>query len=124
MLLYALIGATGAAIDFCLFLMLSSTAGVPPLLANLVSVSVGITNNFALNVLFNFRVSTRLWQRFALFYGTGFVGLVGSEAILVAGISLFELTAETSKVVSIPIVVALQYVANRFMAFGKLVETR
>ena len=64
---YCLIGVTGASLDAVLF-WLMTRAGVYYQLANFISVTCGIVNNFFLNAFFNFKTKNRLLRRFCSFY--------------------------------------------------------
>lgn len=116
-LLYSAIGVSGATLDFLVFTLLISV-GLPLHLANGISVTCGITNNFLLNAWFNFRVTDRLWRRFWSFYGVGMVGLALSAAFVEVGVSWMGSRAEIAKAASIVLVVITQYWLNRSVSFG------
>jgi putative flippase GtrA len=115
-IIYAAIGVSGATLDFVLF-ELFLWAGLSMQIANFISVSAGITNNFFLNARFNFRVSDRLLGRFAAFYGVGMVGLALSAAILELGVGWLGVSARVAKASAIVIVVVTQYSLNKVLAF-------
>ena len=115
-ILYAAIGVSGATLDFVLFEILF-WAGLSMQIANFISVSAGIINNFFLNARLNFRVSDRLLRRFAAFYAVGMVGLALSAAILELGVGWLGFSARISKASSIVIVVVTQYSLNKVLAF-------
>ena len=111
---YGLIGISGVTLDFVLFVLLTS-AGVGPLPATVVSTLTGIVNNYVLNARLNFGTGLALssgWR----FLAVGLLGLVVAtwslDLLLRAGLS--ELTG---KLVSVPCVVAAQYLANRYWSF-------
>jgi putative flippase GtrA len=113
---YAVIGVSGATLDFVLF-EIFLWAGLSMQIANFISVSAGITNNFFLNARLNFRVSDRLLRRFVAFYAVGMVGLVLSAAILELGVGWLGVSARIAKASSIVIVVVTQYSLNKVLAF-------
>ncbi len=115
-IIYAVIGVSGATLDFVLF-EIFLWAGLSMQFANFISVSAGITNNFFLNARLNFRVSDRLLRRFAAFYAVGMVGLGLSAAILELGVGWLGFSARIAKASSIVIVVVTQYSLNKVLAF-------
>ena len=80
MILYAVIGCSGALIDMLIYKLLCSR-GVYYQYANLVSVHAGIFNNFIWNATVNYRVKKRHAVKFLRFYGVGLCGL-GLSALL------------------------------------------
>ncbi len=118
-LFYSLIGVSGASLDYILFVALHSLGGTDKYLANAISVTVGITNNFVLNAFLNFQQNNRLLQRFAYFYATGIAGLLLSNLILFVGIDKLLFNAPATKFFSIFFIVLLQYNLNKRLAFKK-----
>ena len=82
LVLYCLIGCTGAGLDFLIFALLSRLLGVHYLAANVFSVSLGITNNFFLNRRYNFKVKDAPVRRYVLFFLTGMLGLAISTVTM------------------------------------------
>jgi putative flippase GtrA len=117
-IIYAAIGVSGATLDFVLF-EIFLWAGLSMQIANFISVSAGITNNFFLNARLNFRVSDQLLRRFAAFYAVGMVGLALSAAILELGVGWLGASARIAKASSIVIVVVTQYSLNKVLAFRR-----
>jgi putative flippase GtrA len=116
-LFYSLIGVSGASLDYILFVGLHSAVGLNIYLANTLSVTAGISNNFFLNAFLNFKSSDKLFRRFAFFYATGIAGLLLSNALLHVGVERLHLNAPLVKFVSIFFVVLLQYNLNKSLAF-------
>src|SRR5688572_241577 len=79
---YVIIGLSGVVLDFVSFIILHKVLGWDPIVANVVSTSLGITNNFTLNALYNFKKRDNLLARFLLFYSVGIAGLLLSTVIL------------------------------------------
>ena len=111
---YAAIGLSGVALDLVLFAVLVRL-GVGPLPATVLSTLAGILNNYVLNARLNFGTGVALssgW-RFVL---VGLLGLglaAGSlEVLLRLGMSPLP-----AKLVSIPCVVAAQFLANKHWSF-------
>ncbi len=117
--IYSVIGASGAGLDYLIFLLLVLPLGVDKFLANGISVSAGIINNFLLNVFFNFRTRDRLFRRFAMFFGVGMLGLILSWVLLWLGIDVLGMNVPLVKLGSIFLVVLLQYNLNKIFAFAR-----
>ena len=122
--LYAVIGASGAALDLLAYLVLSGMLGVDPVLATVLSVSIGIVNNFLLNSFINFLVRTRLWLRFLSFYAIGLFGVGLSALIIWVFTDLIDIGFFWAKVVSIPPTVIGQYIANKYITFAQRAAQR
>lgn len=118
MFLYGIIGLTSACIDTLLFHLLTSKAGIYSLYANVCSVIVGICLSFTLNLFFNFKTKDHVARRFASFFMVGMFGLILSEAILALG-ELQSWNMLMTKIASVVIVAAIQYILNKFISFRK-----
>lgn len=115
--LYALIGLSGVLLDYGAFLVLFNIAGVHEQIANALSTTLGITNNFTLNTLFNFRKRDRLAVRFARFYLVGLAG-IGLTFLLLHGFSgWLGMDPNLVKAGSLPLVLVLQYTLNKKWSF-------
>lgn len=118
--LYCVIGASGATLDYLIFLGLSAWTPISPVLASGISVSAGIVNNFILNVWFNFRDRTHLFKRFVAFYAVGFAGVLLSMLIIYVAHDRMGVAPWLAKLISIPIVVIAQFWLNKSVAFGDI----
>ena len=116
---YCVIGVSGVALDYACYFALVNWGGMYYLLANAVSCSLGITNNFLLNSFFNFKTRDRLPARFVSFYGIGLLGLAVSSAMLYGMVSLARMNPNYSKLWTLAVVVVLQYNLNRLISFRK-----
>jgi len=119
LILYGIIGSFSAGIDFLVFYSLTSYLEVFYLLANIISVSIGITISFILNKNFNFKVKDKVFKRFFIFISVGFSGLLLSSALLYFFINTLTLEKNISKFLSIVFVVAIQFFVNKFITFKK-----
>lgn len=115
---YAAIGVVGVCLDYGLFVVLFTGLGLHPQIANVLSTSAGITNNFALNALLNFRRRDRLLVRFARFYAVGLSGIALTFALLAVFASWLGLPANLVKAASLPLVLVLQYTINKKWSFA------
>ena len=73
---YALFGCVCSAVDMLVFLALTSLGGLEPLVANVVSVAVGLTLSFFLNRQHTFHVTDRPARRYAVFICVGACGML------------------------------------------------
>ena len=117
--LYCLIGYSGASLDFAAYVALSKFFGLHYQCANLISVSIGITNNFFLNFFFNFKVRDRIAIRFVRFYCIGMFGWMLSAAMLWMLVEVLSINALVAKIGTIFFVTAVQFVLNKFITFRK-----
>lgn len=117
---YALFGCVCSAVDMLVFLALTSLGGLEPLVANVVSVAVGLTLSFFLNRQHTFHVTDRPLRRYAVFICVGVCGMCVQELVIAA------LTARAAAPLSTPFVAKLvalvtaglmQFVLNRSVTF-------
>lgn len=118
LMLYGLIGLTGATLDFVAYLFLISVLGIPPPIASFLSVSIGITNNFFLNLKHNFKVEGGIFLRFISFYATGVVGAIISAILIYILHDLAGLDAVIAKIITIPPIVLGQFFINKKISFS------
>lgn len=117
LLLYGIIGSFTATLDAIVFSVLSGYLGVYYLFANCISVLVGITTSFILNRKYNFKVNDKVKQRFITFLTVGLVGLGLSNILLWIGYDKMGFDMIPTKLISIVIVVFIQYLLNKFITF-------
>lgn len=115
--LYVLIGLSGVAIDFIIYLILVQV-GINPLIASFVSVSIAIVNNFLLNRHFNFKRKDHTLQRFASFYAVGLTGVILSIFFIYIVHTIFGADAIIAKLISVPFIVIFQYWFNKNASFA------
>ncbi|GAA4611466.1 GtrA family protein [Saccharopolyspora hordei] len=118
LLRYAVIGASGVLLDYLLFLLLFNVAGLHEQLANAISTTAGITNNFLLNAWFNFRKRDRLLVRFLRFYAVGLTGIALTFLLLGVFSGWLGVDPNLVKAGSLPAVLLLQYTVNKKWSFG------
>lgn len=119
LILYGIIGSFTASLDAIVFSILSGYLGVYYLLANCISVLVGITTSFILNRKYNFKVNDKVKQRFLTFLTVGLLGLGLSNILLWIGYDKLGMDMIPTKLFSIVIVVIFQYLLNKFITFRK-----
>lgn len=118
-LIYCIIGCSGVLIDYVVFAVLTDLVGMHYQVANVISVSMGISNNFIWNVRFNFKVKDRIFLRFCSFYGVGMIGLAISAALLYLFVEIMSMNALVSKLAIIFIVTMVQFTLNKCVTFRK-----
>ena len=116
LVLYGLIGCCSSSLDFFVYTLLLHF-GVHYLAANCISVLTGITTSFLLNRQYNFKVKDHTTRRFAIFLSVGLCGMVLSNIILFVCIDLLALDKLLSKLLSIVLVVGLQFLINKYVTF-------
>lgn len=115
---YAAIGALGVCLDYGLFVVLFNLVGLHEQVANALSTTAGIVNNFALNALFNFRRRDRLLVRFLRFYAVGLTGIALTFLLLRVFSAGLGVNPDLVKAASLPLVLVLQYSINRRWSFA------
>ncbi len=119
------VGALGTFLDFSLLALLK-VIGLPTLLANSISFSAGVANNFTFNSLWTFadRRNGRWQARFFQFLLVSLVGLALNNAIILlleaplgALIGNASLGYAPAKVIATDVVVFWNYFANRNWTF-------
>lgn len=117
---YSIIGVSGATLDFVAFLILTRHLDLFYQTANIISVTLGITNNFFWNAYFNFKVKSQLGKRFVSFYLIGLLGLGVTAILLYIMIDLLSFMPLLSKFITIIFVVIIQYTLNKKLSFSNL----
>jgi putative flippase GtrA len=89
---FGLVGCANTALDFAMLNLLTLVAGLPVILANTLSVALGICISYVLNHVFVFRYPERLsLRRFLAFFAvTGFSSLVLQNVVILALEALFD----------------------------------
>ena len=117
LILYGIIGSFTSALDFAVFTMLSKYIGIHYIVANCISVLIGISTSFALNRSINFKVKDKTGKRFLIFLTVGVCGLLLSNLILYVGIDMLSGDELIVKLASIVLVVGFQFILNKFITF-------
>lgn len=117
LILYGVIGSFTAFLDFIVYTMLTSGLEVYYLIANCISVVIGITTSFILNRYYNFKVKDKPLIRFFSFFAVGVLGMILSNFILYVSVEEYGFSKIVSKLLSIIIVVFFQFLLNKFVTF-------
>lgn len=86
-------------------------------LANSISILIGITTSFFMNRNFNFKVKDHTPRRFIIFLLVGLSGLLISNIILFVCVDLMTFDKILSKLLSIILVVFFQFIVNKYVTF-------
>ena len=116
-ILYSLIGLSGASLDYVVFLALLKLNTLHYLIANTISTSCGILNNFVINARYNFGVRDRLWSRFLSFASVGVLGMAIASGLLYLFKTYTPVPLGITKGIAIFVIVVVQYNLNRRIAF-------
>lgn len=116
-LLYCLCGGIGVATDYTIF-HLAVTGGMWYQAANGLSYLAGTLVSFSLNRLFTFKLRDRVLQRLAMFLAVAGVGFLASALLLWALVDLAHLDARLAKLITLPVVVVVQFSLNRRFSFN------
>jgi putative flippase GtrA len=116
---YLMIGLTAMAIDLLVFYLLNKSLNIFPIVANTVSVSVATIFGFFANQKYNFQISDNLIKRFFSYASVSVFGLILGNVLIYLMNSVWGYDSFLAKVISLPIVVGLQYLINRFVSFNE-----
>lgn len=115
-ILYCLCGGLGVSSDFLVY-HLSISSGMWYQAANVLGYLSGTLLSFALNRIITFRQRDRVLQRLALFLGVATVGYTASAILLWLLVEQAGLDKNLAKLLTLPMVVVLQFALNRRFTF-------
>ena len=118
-LLYCVIGASGATLDFGVYSLLVKARLLDYQTANAVGYSSGTLVSFFLNAGLNFRVTDKIPLRLISFFSIAFLGWLVSAGLLHLLIGRFDFDKYLSKFATLIVVLLLQYNLNRRLSFRK-----
>lgn len=118
-LLYCVIGGAGVTLDFLVYSLLLKTTTLHYQAANAAGYAAGTLLSFFLNAHFNFK--THDWLALRLFYFSvvALLGYATSAGTLYLLIARWGLDKYLAKLLTLAVVVALQYNLNRLISFRK-----
>ncbi len=122
LILYGIIGCLSSGLDFVAYTLLVKVCDWHYIVANCVSVLIGITTSFTLNRKYNFKVTDNTMRRFAIFLTVGLSGMALSNVILWLCIDVLSLGEILSKLLSIVLVVFFQFLLNKYITFRQTEE--
>ena len=115
-LIYCLCGGLGVSADYAVY-YLCLTGGVWYQYANGLGYLAGTVISFSLNRIFTFAKRDRVLQRLGLFLTVAAVGFAASALFLWLLVDLAGLDAGWAKLITLPMVVLLQFSFNRRITF-------
>lgn len=118
LILYGIIGAVSAGLDFCIYTLLLY-CNSEFLIANTIGVVCGIFTSFTLNRIYNFKVKDKTKRRFIVFFTIGSFGLLISSCLMFCLVEWFGCNELYSKILTIFIVSLIQYLLNKTITFRK-----
>jgi putative flippase GtrA len=116
-ILYCLCGGTGVSTDYGVYL-LAMAYSVTPQPANLMGYLAGTLLSFFLNRLITFAVKDQMLKRLAIFIGVAAVGYSASALLLWLLIDDLDIHPKLAKLLTLPVVVVLQFSLNRRITFS------
>lgn len=116
-ILYGIIGCCSSSLDFVIYTFLLSYIGLNYIISNCISVLAGIITSFTLNRKYNFKVKDKTFKRFTVFFIVGICGMILSNIILYISIDILFLNKLISKLLSIILVVLIQFILNKYITF-------
>ena len=116
-LLYCLCGGIGVSTDYAVFYVLV-TSGTWYQTANGLGYLAGTLMSFSLNRIFTFAMRDKVLQRLALFLLVATIGFASSAILLWLLVDFFHLDVRLAKLITLPMVVVLQFSLNRRITFN------
>ena len=117
-LLYCFCGGIGVTTDYCVYYM-ALTFGVWYQAANVFGYLSGTLVSFFLNRKITFGVRDKLAYRLAMFLGVAAIGFSVSAVMLWLLVDLMSVNAKIAKLLTLPVVVVIQFSMNRRITFSE-----
>jgi putative flippase GtrA len=114
--LYCLCGGIGVSTDYAVFYG-AIMGGMWYQYANGLGYLAGTLMSFALNRIFTFGMRDRTLQRLAMFLMVASIGFAASALLLWLLVDLANVDARIAKLITLPMVVVLQFSLNRRITF-------
>jgi putative flippase GtrA len=118
LVLYCICGGLGVGTDYAIYWLLV-TGGVGYQVANVAGYLAGTVLSFFLNRRITFGVRTQMMRRLAIFLGVAAVGFSVSAALLWLLVHVMAMDARIAKLLTLPVVVLIQYTLNRRITFNE-----
>jgi dolichyl-phosphate beta-glucosyltransferase len=117
---FAIVGLTGAIVDYSGFFVFTRFLHLPPLQANPLSVEIAIIWTFIFNNLWTFRHRNKdraLYKKFLVFQTVAFGGLVVSQIQILLYTHFWGIFDLIAKFISLPLVATFNYTTNSRWTF-------
>lgn len=119
-LLYCMIGVSGTMLDFGVYSLLVRSKLLDYQAANAISYASGTMLSFILNTRFNFCVTDKILHRMLCFFGVALLGWTASALLLHVLVGFWGCNKYLSKLLTLVVVVILQFNLNRRFSFRKI----
>ena len=116
---YGLIGVLGLIVDFGIFTFLSVFMHWNAELANFISSTCGLINNFFWNSYANFKVHNHLLRRFVEYYLIGQITTLFTTVCLFIFVDKLHQSQIIVKIVATLIATLIQFIVNKVITFKK-----
>lgn len=116
---YGLIGVLGLFVDFGAYFILTTIFHLIPEIANFISSSLGLINNFFWNSFTNFKVHDHLLVRFVKYYVVGQITTLFTTACLFIFVTCLHQDQLIVKAVSTLVATLIQFIINKIFTFKK-----
>lgn len=114
--LYCLCGGVGVTADYLVYLLSSSFAHYQ--IANVLGYLSGTVVSFLLNRVITFKQRDKVGRRFAIFLGVAAVGFSVSALMLWGLVDHVGVNEQLAKLLTLPVVVVIQFLLNRRITFA------
>ena len=114
---YLLIGIIASSIDVILFWLFYNILQQDIFFSNAISVSSAALFSFALNSLYNFKKSDKVFLRLISFVWVIILGYFSGVYFILLLVNFFGIKAVMAKLLSLPLVFLLQYFLNSSISF-------
>lgn len=116
---YGLIGILGLFVDFGVYAVLTYVVKMNAELANFISSSCGLINNFFWNSYTNFKVSDHMIRRFIEYYIVGQITTLFTTICLFIFVTLLHQDKMIVKMIATIVATLLQFGVNKAITFKK-----
>ena len=116
---YGLIGLLGLVVDFGSYYVMTTVFKMIPEIANFISSSLGLINNFFWNSFANFKVHDHMVIRFIKYYLVGQTTTLFTTGCLFVFVTLLHQNQLIVKAVSTLVATLIQFIINKVFTFKK-----
>lgn len=118
-IIYSFIGVEGLFVEFGTYYLFTRILDINYFIANISAIALAVLHNFILNNFFNFKTKDKVLLRLISFYSVALIGLVLSNIFLYIFFSKIGINDLIVKILSMPIIVAIQFYLNTRVTFKK-----
>lgn len=116
---YGLIGVLGLVVDFGIYAILTMIFNINAEIANFISSSCGLINNFFWNSYTNFKVKDHMLKRFIEYYIVGQITTLFTTVCLFIFVTLLHQDKLIVKMIATIVATLLQFGVNKAVTFKK-----